>query len=82
MYLEGYIGYNIFNSNKEKFENINDLDNTTICLMFIYTLWLFLWVLTIISAIKYTKSKNKTVSLLVSVISWPFYWLFRLYKVI
>ena len=50
----------------------------------ILSIWLFFWILTMYYAIVGARknTKNAGVGLLVSIISWPFYWVFKFTKAI
>jgi len=43
-------------------------------------MWIGFWVATIVNAIKLSKKggKNSAAALVISVLSWPFYWVFKI----
>lgn len=79
MYIESQIFNNI--KEKEKFSSIDSWDAEIYLLIILYILWLILWIITLVDAIKIAKIKKTKlpgVGLIISVLSWPFYWLFKL----
>lgn len=65
--------------NKENFSTMDTWDTEIVLMLIVYMVWLLLWVTTIVSAIKLAKTngRNSGVGLIISVISWPFFWLFK-----
>lgn len=83
MYIESKILEKI--KSKENFTSINEWDTEVILLISGYVLWIILWIATIINSIilaKNKKAKRPEVGLIIAVLSWPFYWLFKFTKVI
>ena len=83
MYLETFVMTQQLSKNKNKIEkySVEETWDIEICLTFIiYFLWIFLWVMTIRSAIFISKkgAKNSSAALVISVLSWPFYWIFKM----
>lgn len=79
MYIESELFKNI--KAKENFSSIDSWDAEIYLLVILYFLWLVLWVITIVDAIKLAKIKKTKLpgtGLIVSILSWPFYWLFKL----
>ena len=75
MYLES----TGFGKIKEHFSTTDTWNFEIISMIIIYILWLAIWIFTIVSAIKLAKAnvRNSDIGLLVSVVSWPFFWLFK-----
>lgn len=70
---------------KEKFSNMDSWDVGFYCVVGLYILWSILWIATIVDSIKMAKKnkgKNISAGLVLSVLSWPFYWIFKLSKAI
>jgi hypothetical protein len=72
-------------SNKLKVENFTSPETWDLEMSLVltgYALWVVLWVFTIINAIKVANknsSKNVSAALVLSVLSWPFFWVFKIY---
>lgn len=66
---------------KEHLTSSGGLDNESIFVLVFTVLWTVLWIITIITAIQCTKiksCKNPSAALIVSVLSWPIFWLFKI----
>lgn len=72
------------NHDKEHFGALGDeLDNESKIMLIVYGIWIIFWIITIVSAVKLAKKykssascKNTGTGLILSVLSWPFYWIF------
>lgn len=84
MLIETFTLVNIYNKIKKK-ENLGGLDNESIIVIIFTFLWIILWLITLIVAIRCVKSKrckNPSASLVLSALSWPMFWLFKITNVL
>jgi len=80
MYFETLATQHIVNNKKENFTSPETWDTETILILIVYIMWIGFWVATIVNAIKLSKKggKNSAAALVISVLSWPFYWVFKI----
>lgn len=81
----GAIGFGMSGYRTEHYTSPETWDVTMYVMFALYVIWILLWVFTIVYAIQYAqvhKRHNRTLGLLVSLISWPFYWIFKWTRVL
>ncbi len=82
MLVESYMVGKLSIIGKENFTAPETWDAEAVILFIIYIIWVGMWFVTIGNAIKLTNSKgskNTSAAIVLSVLSWPFYWLFKIY---
>lgn len=85
MLIETFAGSQLFSPQKlENYGAPEDIKTEEALLIALYILWIFLWVTTIVHSIGNAKRKrnNNGVGLIMSVLSWPFYWLYYITNVV
>ena len=84
MLIETFTVINVYDKIKKK-ENLGGIDGESIIVIIFTILWIILWVTTLIVAIRCVKSKrckNPSASLVLSALSWPMFWLFKITDVL
>jgi len=82
MLIESFSTNLLFGKNRESYTAPETWDVESTSIFVFYILWLIFWIITIVSAIKLTTSKkykNGSAAIVLSVLSWPFYWLFKIF---
>ncbi len=84
MFLET-LGFGTYMSNRpEGFSDSETVDKEMVVISIFYFMWIVLWISTISNAIKLAQKggKNSQAGLIISVLSWPIYWVFKMTKAI